>query len=304
MKTTEELAQWVRDNRFNNSVSTHEIMLAITDNIEVVSSLRIKKDREEVIKVCLLYPDGQAAKRIRNLPIKIDEAQPPNDNTGFILEAAESEFDKAYTDLHETILINRQWVPMEKLRQTAKKCYYIFSKTSVSGDTLLKQAGSYAENAEKTLGINAHPKTASFHGYYHGYQAGASHRARQEDVRKTLDECKDEVARKHEAISELDLIGSLIMSRNPEAIQDYVSEVATLYAQTKAVEPQEGWVDVKDRLPETFERIGGYYVLVYGRGKLCYGDVVWVENNLFISNDGDVTDLVTHWMPLPNSPKQ
>lgn len=134
----------------------------------------------------------------------------------------------------------------------------------------------------------------------------AEHQARQQPVRKTLDECKDEVARKHEAISELDLIGSLIMSRNPEAIQDYVSEVATLYAQAKAVEPQEGWVDVKT-LPKHDQHIL-FVPFPIGSGvrQGCFLEKdEWGRPNMFYGGLGYFEAYkIQCWMPLPEPPTQ
>jgi len=86
----------------------------------------------------------------------------------------------------------------------------------------------------------------------------------------------------------------------------------------KAATPQ--WISVKDRLPKVEEQ-----VLVYGRAslqsarfvqpamlkkRLTYGeklitDELWWDGYDIIGYDGETDEIVevTHWMPLPNPPK-
>lgn len=140
--------------------------------------------------------------------------------------------------------------------------------------------------------------------------------SKEQNTGMSLQECKDEVAKKHEAISELDLIGSLVMSRNPEAIQDYVSEVAELYASQPI---NSGWVSVEDRLPD----ITKHYAIIECSDEVqVYSESMsikqaWLKRftkslkysnfkigeYIFESSNGKYND-VTHWMPLPLPPKQ
>ena len=57
------------------------------------------------------------------------------------------------------------------------------------------------------------------------------------------------------------------------------------------------WISVKDRMPEE-----GVDVLVYG--EICHNkkgiEVDFVKNGDFVACDEDVT----HWMPLPEPPKE
>ena len=72
------------------------------------------------------------------------------------------------------------------------------------------------------------------------------------------------------------------------------------------------WISVKDKLPEAH---GVYIVYVkdenspYGEGiwyknivalaEYAFGEWTWYENG----NEYDITDIVTHWMPLPDPPR-
>ena len=65
------------------------------------------------------------------------------------------------------------------------------------------------------------------------------------------------------------------------------------------VVPTPRWISVKERLPEA-----GEDVLVYlGGGKI---DVCWLIHNMFWGASGALYDLddVSHWMPLPEPPKE
>lgn len=72
-----------------------------------------------------------------------------------------------------------------------------------------------------------------------------------------------------------------------------------------------GWVSVEERLPEGN---GGYIVTACDEGCPA-GEGIWYDTVVVFAeyydgcwtwNDGteyDLTDIVTHWMPLPKSPK-
>ena len=67
------------------------------------------------------------------------------------------------------------------------------------------------------------------------------------------------------------------------------------------VQPEPGWISVKDRLPEDDATY-----LVYGRNgygiafAIYYGDGEW----LTCDDLTNITRFVTHWMPLPEPPKE
>lgn len=57
------------------------------------------------------------------------------------------------------------------------------------------------------------------------------------------------------------------------------------------------WISVKDRLPEYMESI-----LAFGNGTIY---VCWYDTCKWIYSDccGCSADIITHWMPLPEPPK-
>jgi hypothetical protein len=66
---------------------------------------------------------------------------------------------------------------------------------------------------------------------------------------------------------------------------------------------QPKWISVEERLPEK----SGRYLINLGNGWVeeCWFDHLekrWEEEHGDYSED--VTEYVTHWMPLPNSPKE
>lgn len=84
----------------------------------------------------------------------------------------------------------------------------------------------------------------------------AEHQARQ-PARKTLDEVKDEVANDYSCESFDQLLWRMADGEDMDGYKNILDEVAELYAQAKAVGPQQGWVDVKtfQKLLE-LERVG------------------------------------------------
>lgn len=72
-------------------------------------------------------------------------------------------------------------------------------------------------------------------------------------------------------------------------------------APTVEVEPDKGWISVKDRLPEC----DGLYIVcktVEGH-QICF-EARWRRNEwLSVVNDNQL-DYISHWQPLPEPPKE
>ena len=64
-----------------------------------------------------------------------------------------------------------------------------------------------------------------------------------------------------------------------------------------------GWIRVKDRLPEViFDNTGAVNcVLVYGKDHFECGSDIQVSNTAYLNKH---TKGITHWMPLPEPPKE
>ncbi len=77
---------------------------------------------------------------------------------------------------------------------------------------------------------------------------------------------------------------------------------------SRVSKPQVKWISVEDRMPEPHKENGSYYAKVRAvfklSGTVMNEDVVWSENEEFIWMGIDVTDLVTHWQPLPSPPSK
>lgn len=72
----------------------------------------------------------------------------------------------------------------------------------------------------------------------------------------------------------------------PESVKQLLEEVPT-------VEPNPGWISVKDRLPD---RLDEYLVVNCGKvGLAIYHDGLWFAPTRNVE--------ITHWMPLPEPPK-
>lgn len=60
-----------------------------------------------------------------------------------------------------------------------------------------------------------------------------------------------------------------------------------------------GWISVKDRLPNNAE-----YVIIYSaRGCFKYAIAWYSSGGKWIKDDHEFVGVVTHWMPLPEKPK-
>lgn len=121
------------------------------------------------------------------------------------------------------------------------------------------------------------------------YVLGSEHQARQQPVRKTLDGVKDEVQLK---INEL--IDRLVHGN--EHPYNTKSELLKLYAsQAKAVEPQEGWVSIKDRMPEENQLVDIWKHDSYRDD--------WFRQINVIYKDEHICEF-SHWMPSFLPPTQ
>ena len=86
-----------------------------------------------------------------------------------------------------------------------------------------------------------------------------------------------------------------------------------------AVELPDGWISVKDRLPE----VSGQYIVCCDDSACSYGEGIWYQSGVVVCAEvdvgivggicwewregGDIYDLdgvITHWMPLPEPPKE
>lgn len=122
----------------------------------------------------------------------------------------------------------------------------------------------------------------------------------QQPVReKTLNECKDEVARNS---SFAPIISKSWKTLSPHLVQmglsgDYtrlMNEAAELYASSKSVETQQGWIDVKDRLPENEDQ----YLVFFTHYGHEIKKIAMFEDSVFENVDAEIT----HWMTLPPKP--
>lgn len=71
-------------------------------------------------------------------------------------------------------------------------------------------------------------------------------------------------------------------------------------APTVEVQPDNGWISVKDRLPEND---GLYIVCKTIRGHQISFEAHWKGNKWLSVVNNNLLDYVTHWMPLPEPPK-
>ena len=87
---------------------------------------------------------------------------------------------------------------------------------------------------------------------------------------------------------------------------------ADVVEQEQESKPLNGWISVQDRLPD---KDGCYIVTACDEGCSC-GDGIWYDTVVIEAEhykgewswnengtEYDITDLVTHWQPMPNPPK-
>lgn len=116
----------------------------------------------------------------------------------------------------------------------------------------------------------------------------------QQPVRKTLDEVKDEVAEK--LYPWPDKIGKDIYHECEKVyFQQEAFKAGVDYAQTKAVEPQQGWVDVKKENLSKLTDTNNYAVIFKHTGakEVKTGFAIKVQPFFY-----------SHYMPLPEPPTQ
>lgn len=95
------------------------------------------------------------------------------------------------------------------------------------------------------------------------------------------------------------------MSDIPRNLNEIGDLIITLRARVAELEAAQQWIPVTERLPE---RQGNtalnarYLVLYLG----YYHDVIVFSpsNKKWLSGEEDKTEFVTHWMPLPEPPKE
>lgn len=110
----------------------------------------------------------------------------------------------------------------------------------------------------------------------------------EQPVRKTLDEIILELSNDK---------GEPYYKMTPDRKLQVVFEAHELYAQTKAVEPQQGWVDVKT------DPKSGIYNLAFSTDTGRH--IAWWDNvSGWKDRSGYKLKDVTHYMPLPEPPTQ
>lgn len=124
----------------------------------------------------------------------------------------------------------------------------------------------------------------------------ASHQARQEGGRKTLDEVKDEVATIHNSLSVKEIIVKYLSyvdrTHGIFKIEELINEIAELYLASN--QSEQGWVDVKTALPEKT----GWY-LTYSVNGGVQTELYEFKESRFLSGED-----ITHWMYRPEPPTQ
>lgn len=109
--------------------------------------------------------------------------------------------------------------------------------------------------------------------------------------------CIDNLEHQREQIEQL----KKSYSKQKEISLEWLENFQELVRENKQIQSRSGWISVKDRLPESFERV----IVFRKAGK---GEII-VEQGQYDVNGwwrvyGTRTKNVTHWMPLPEPPKE
>ncbi len=62
------------------------------------------------------------------------------------------------------------------------------------------------------------------------------------------------------------------------------------------------WISVEDRLPEEGHEVLGAYLLE--DSEHCQSVLLFARGEFMTEYDGEFYGIVTHWMPLPEPPKE
>lgn len=67
-------------------------------------------------------------------------------------------------------------------------------------------------------------------------------------------------------------------------------------------ESKDGWINVKDRLPENMERVLIFYKILHRDQRVAF----YINGGFYddITSEENFCKWVTHWMPLPKPPKK
>lgn len=111
----------------------------------------------------------------------------------------------------------------------------------------------------------------------------------------------------HYYLSQLGAYFAFMLRDNPDDIyKELYSHYDAVREHIQTLEKTNGWISVKDRMPEKREI---YMCLCYDFvTKSYWHELLWYENNRWWSRlatlEHDYTKHVVYWMPLPEAPKE
>lgn len=100
---------------------------------------------------------------------------------------------------------------------------------------------------------------------------------------------------------------SKLVDAEIEDIKDIIDEQITIdYV------PRQQWISVKDKVPDEEVLAANFEPGTYGYKEYIIGYVSevkctepdWHNGKCYAENDNEILDNVTHWMPLPEPPKE
>ncbi len=101
-------------------------------------------------------------------------------------------------------------------------------------------------------------------------------------------------------IKEANLREWLAMANNDRASRAHANCVQALREAAELLKAAPEWISVKDRLPDEKADV----VVVIQNGYGYWFRVAYREQSWWVSSGRRIYDSVTHWMPLPEPPKQ